>query len=275
MGSGSDANEHPRAAKPCAHCGSKGESDGQQQASPASPRPSPAAEIPPNKIALNTNDEKLLRFIGERKVVLTTECVGHPQSIARSKQRLLTLGLIHDERITVRAGRGGQGMALALTRAGYEWLGIAPGGAGRGGLQHQYLVTRIAREITGSHVEFTLRDKRIDLVFALREEHRDLLNATIKASTTFTTEPLEFAEHASIAIEVEVTDPVKTAPVNAVKNADVHIELTIIATLPNDKEKTIAAIEQLTQEIRKHTILIDALTLLRLTQEIASNGDKT
>jgi len=161
-------------------------------------------------------------------------------------------------------------MALGLTRAGYEWLDLTPGGAGRGGLQHQYLVTRIARGITHSHIEFTLRDKRIDLVFALREEHRDLLNATIQASATFTNEPLELPEHASIAIEVEATDPVKTAPVNAVKNAAVHIELTIIATLPNDLEKTIAAIHKLAPEIRARTILIDALALLRLTQ-IAPN----
>ncbi|MGK2855968.1 MAG: helicase HerA domain-containing protein [Thermoanaerobaculia bacterium] len=214
--------------------------------------------IASNKLALNTSDEALLRSIAKHHVALTTECEGHPQVIARSKKRLLTLGLINEESITVRSGRGGQGKALGLTRDGYDWLGITPGGAGRGGLQHQFLVTRLARAIAQSAIEYTVREKRIDLVLTYRNEHHAYLKEIINGIT----------EGESIAIEIEVTDPVKTAPVNARKNTDAGMSRTIIATLPKERDATLIALNALPKAVRERTTLTDVFTLLA----IASNG---
>jgi hypothetical protein len=214
--------------------------------------------IASNKLALNTSDEALLRSIADHHVALTTECKGHPQAVARSKKRLLTLGLINEETITARAGRGGQGKALGLTRDGYDWLGITPGGAGRGGLQHQFLVTRLARAISHCAIEYTVREKRIDLVLTYRNEHHAYLKVLISG----------IAEGESIAIEIEVTDPAKTAPVNAKKNTDAGMSRTIIATLPKERDATLIALNTLPKAVRERTTLTDVFTLLA----IASNG---
>jgi len=221
---------------------------GQQPAFPAPPRLLPAAGLPetsPNRIALNTNEEKLLRFIGEHKVVLTTECDLHPQQLTRAKQKLLTLGMITEERITARSGRGGQASALAPTPSGCAWLRLTPGGAGGGGLQHQYLVRKLIENIPGAQREVSLDGKRVDVLFTATSEHAWLRNALGIALNT--------GDH--IAIEVEVSDPTKTAPSNLAKNRAAGVTHTIIAVLPADVERTRAALPG--------TIVVNIFDLLR------------
>lgn len=222
---------------------------GQQPALPAPPRLIPAAGIPHNTIALNTNEEKLLRFIGEHRVALTTECEMHPQLLTRAKRKLLTLGLITEERITARAGRGGQANALALTSTGCAWLRLTPGGAGGGGLQHQYLVRRLLHVLPGAQRELSLNGKRVDLLFTYTDEH-----AWISAITGIA---LNSGDH--VAIEVEISQPEKTAPSNIEKNAAAGVRLTLIAVLPGARERTSDALAHLAH----HAIVINVFDLLR------------
>lgn len=205
---------------------------GQQPALPAPPREVSAAEIPYNTIALNTSEETLLRFIGEHRVVLTTECDLHPQLLIRAKKKLLTLGLITEEKITARAGRGGQANALGLTAAGAAWLRLTPGGAGGGGLQHQYLVRKLIERITGAQREVSLNGKRVDILFAYTAAHAGIATAS------------KIAPNAGdpVAIEVEVSDPAKTAPSNIEKNRAAGVRHTIVAVLPQQLERTRAAL---------------------------------
>ena len=204
----------------------------QPPALPAPPRHLPAAGEPTPKIALNTHEETLLRFIGEHHVVLTTECDLHPQLLIRAKKKLLTLGLIHEERITARQGRGGQANALALTASGCAWLRLTPGGAGGGGLQHQYLVRKLIEAIPDAAREVSLGGKRVDLLFTYTDDHAWISDITGIA--------LNIGDH--IAIEVEVSDPVKTAPVNITMNVAAGVCYTIIAVLPTEVERTRAAL---------------------------------
>jgi len=205
----------------------------QQPALPAPPRPTLAAgrELP-QRIALNANEEKLLRFIGDHKVVLTTECALHPQLLTRAKKKLLTLGLITEERITARAGRGGQANALALTPAACAWLGLAQGGAGTGGLQHQYLVRKLLDAIPGAQREVSLAGKRVDVLFTYTDEHAWIARAAKIALNT--------GDH--VAIEVEVSDPAKTGASNIAKNLAAGVTHTILAVLPQQRERTHATL---------------------------------
>jgi hypothetical protein len=230
---------------------------GQRPALPAPPRLYPAAghpELPLNttRIALNTHEEKLLRFIGEHKVVLTTECDLHPQLLIRAKKKLLTLGLITETRITARAGRGGQANALALTATGCQWLRRTPGGAGGGGLQHQYLVRKLIECIPGAQREVSLGGKRVDILFTYTDEHAWL--ATIDPAIA-----LNIGEH--VAIEVEVSDPTKTAPSNVEKNAAAGVRRTIIAVLPGERERTNASLAQRV-ELLATSIVVNVFDLL-------------
>lgn len=226
---------------------------GQRPALPAPPRLLPAAghhEVPRNtRIALNTNEEKLLRFIGEHRIVLTTECELHPQLLIRAKKKLLTLGLITQAKITARAGRGGQANALALTTAGCAWLRLTPGGAGGGGLQHQYLVRKLIEAIPGAEREVSLVGKRVDILFTYTHEHAWIATITGIALNT--------GDH--VAIEVEVSDPTKTAPSNVEKNTAAGVRLTLIAVLPGARERTSDALAQLAH----HAIVINVFDLLR------------
>lgn len=207
---------------------------GEQPALAAPPRHAPAAEEPEvvPKIALNASEEKLLRFIAEHKVVLTTECDLHPQLLTRAKRKLLTLALITEERITARAGRGGQANALGLTATGCAWLGVKPVGAGGGGLQHQHLLRKLINAIPNAEREVSLNGKRVDLLFTCTDEHAWIMTVTNIALNT--------GDH--IAIEVEVSDPTKTAPSNISKNAAAGVTHTIIAVLPNDLARTRATL---------------------------------
>lgn len=231
---------------------------GQRPALPAPPRLLPAAGHPElslnTRIALNTNEEKLLRFIGEHRVVLTTECDLHPQLLIRAKKKLLTLALITQAKITARQGRGGQANALALTAAGCQWLRLPPGGAGGGGLQHQYLVRKLIEAIPGAEREVSLAGKRVDVLFTYTNEHAWI--ATISPTIALNT-----GDH--VAIEVEVSDPAKTAPCNVEKNTAAGVRLTLIAVLPGAHERTSDALAQLAPKLRATPIVVNVFDLLR------------
>lgn len=216
------------------------ETHGQRTALPAPPRP--AAE----KIALNAHEEHVLRTAAEKRVALTTELGLHPQQAARAKKKLITIGLITEERITARPGRGGSAVAIAPTTAGYDWLGQRSGPGG-GGLQHQYLVRKISEQLPGSEIEYDIGGKRVD-IFTLRTES---LQPFLDRVATLTER--QIPSSMAIAIEVETSDPTKTAATNIRKNTAAGLT-TITAVLPKHVE--------LLRRKLPHGIIVDALALL-------------
>jgi hypothetical protein len=228
---------------------------GQQPALPAPPRHLPAAEEPAPKIALNTNERGLLTLIATKGVALTNESPLHPEQLRRAKAKLRTLGYLREERIISHDGRGGSAIALALTDTGHIAAGTTPGGLGGGGLQHQYLVRKLLERTNGSQREVSLGGKRVDILFTYTEEHEWL-------STIDPLIALNTGDH--VAIEVEVSDPTKTAPSNIEKNAAAGVRLTIVAVLPTQVEHTSEALRtQLTAELLATTTVVNVFHLIK------------
>jgi hypothetical protein len=204
----------------------------QDNRQPATAAPSPSAShasaaplIKP--IALNTHAETLLRHTARAGVALTTEAFRdldlHPQAGTRAKKQLLDLALLEEERITIRRGRGGTGVAIRPSKSGYERAGVKRHGT-RGGdsVQHEYLVRALAKRISGARIDARAGTKACDLLIPYNDEKHQQL-ATLLGITPRNGEFL--------AIEVEVSDPERTAPRNIARNDDAGITNTIIATM--------------------------------------------
>lgn len=190
--------------------------------------PSPVApHAAPVPIALGDHASALLMHAATNGVVLTTvafrDLALHPQAGTRAKKQLLDLALIEEERITIRRGRGGTAVAIRPTKPGYERARIKRHGT-RGGdsIQHEYLVRTLAKRITGARIDARAGTKACDLLIPYNRAHHASLAATIGITP---------AEGALIAIEVEVSDPERTAPRNMSRNTDAGIAHTVIATM--------------------------------------------
>ena len=126
------------------------------------PRQQPAPEQP-NVIALNANEEALLRFVATNGGIATVseayDGIGlqHYAAGDAAKTKLLRLGLMTATPIVARGGRGGRALALQLTSAGYERLGSTPPRRSRGGgAQSEYLIQKLHKLLPGSSIEVTL-----------------------------------------------------------------------------------------------------------------------
>jgi hypothetical protein len=193
-------------------------------------RPSPSAAhakaAPLLKIALNTHAERLLTYCARHGVAITSEAFRdlelHPQAGTRAKKQLLDLALIEEERITIRRGRGSTAVAIRPTASGYERAGIKRHGT-RGGdsIQHEFLVRALAQRITDARIDARAGTKACDLLIPYNSAHHAQL------TTILTITP---AEGALIAIEVEVSNPDRTATRNIARNTEAGVAHTIIAT---------------------------------------------
>lgn len=179
------------------------------------------------QVALNTYADALLKYVAKHGVVLTTDAYRdldlHPQAGTRAEKQLLDLALIEEERITIRRGRGGTAVAIRPTAAGYGRAGIKRHGT-RGGdsIQHEYLVRTLAARITNARIEARAGTKACDVLIPYNED----THGTIAKLLGIT--PIEGG---IIAIEVEVSDPQRSAPRNIARNDDAGIAHTIIATM--------------------------------------------
>jgi len=212
------------------------------QPAPAKPSPSAshavAAPLIKPQIALNTHAETLLKLAAQEGVIPTTEAFRHldihPQAGTRAKKQLLDLALIEEERITIRRGRGGTAVAIRPTACGYERAGIKSHGT-RGGdsIQHEYLVRSLAKRITGARIDARAGTKACDLLIPYNAATHQQL-ATLIGIT-----PRD-GEH--IAIEVEVSDPDRTATRNISRNTEAGIAHTIIATMTPLRRKILGVV---------------------------------
>jgi hypothetical protein len=209
---------------------------------PATAAPSPsashaiAAPLLNNKIALTAHAEALLTHTARAGVVLTTEAFRdlalHPQAGTRAKKQLRDLALIEEERITIRRGRGGTAVAIRPTRSGYDRANIKRHGT-RGGdsIQHEYLVRALAKRISGARIDARAGTKACDVLVPYNKDNHGKIAKILGITPT---------DGALIAIEVEVSDPTRTATRNMSRNGDAGIDHTIIATMTPLLRKKIA-----------------------------------
>ena len=226
--------------------------------------PTPAAKpvTPPAErvIALNTAEEALLTVICDAVTPSTPAYKKAGLGLAdgdNAAKRLEQKGLIVRERIVIRPGRGGHGMGLAATSAGYARASKERPVKTRGGdsVQHQYLVQELHRAVSGSTVEGMVGTKSVDLLLPLNTERDKKLLDYLRPHV-----PSGIALNGSvIAIEVEVSDPGKTAPNNLTRNSEAGITLTVIAVLPKDEKPTRNALK----DHPARFVVVNALNLLQ------------
>jgi hypothetical protein len=214
-------------------------------------------------IALNANQERLLHSVVEMIAPVTShyESLGlHPEDGNTARKQLVLLGLITEEPIVVRSGKGGKAIALLPTSAGIERSGIHPPKGTRGGdsVQHQYLVQELAQLLEGAKAEATVGTKSVDLLLTYDEtKHAALVIALNTATPT-----VKLAEGQLVGIEVEISSPDKTIPSNAIKNHTAGIPLTIIAVMPKALPIAKRTILKLDKGLRTTLTLMDALKLI-------------
>lgn len=110
---------------------------------------------------------------------------------------------------------------------------------------------KLIEAIPGAQREVSLDGKRVDVLFRYAEEHAWIATVTGIASNVGD----------CVAIEVEVSDPAKTAPSNVEKNTAAGVRHTLIAVLPGARERTSDALAHLTP----HAIVLNVFDLLRRT----------
>lgn len=251
----------------------------------APPEPPPTINHATNKpsleqpVALNKTQEALLRSIGDRLRPETEHYAGlgiHPQTGTRAMKQVVSLGLARVERIVVRPGRGDSTNCPILTKPGYERLNSKSRTGTRGGdsIQHQYLVQEYARLITTSSIETKLGEKSIDLVFRYDPARHDGLASVLdKVGRSLTTTPVTITSGLLCALEVEVSDPLRTGITNVIQNHDAGIALNILAVMPAKLlEATSELKERLDHGLQESVIVAGALEFLQALRQEKDDG---
>lgn len=215
-------------------------------------------------IALNTNQERLLRSVVGMIAPVTGhyETLGlHPEDGNTARKQLVLLGLITEAPIVVRSGKGGKALALLPTSAGIERSDIRPPKGTRGGdsVQHQYLVQELSLLLQGSQAEAMVGDKSVDILLTYDETKHAALWIALN---TLANPPIALTDGHILAIEVEISSPDKTIPSNAAKNHAAGIPRTIIAVMPKSLPVAKQAIAKLDEGLRTTLTLVDALQFL-------------
>jgi hypothetical protein len=230
---------------------------------------SPHPVIPSNRaserssppIALNKNQERLLRSVVERIAPVTAhyERLGlHPDDGNAARQQLVLLGLATVEALTVGSGRGRRSICLIPTSSGIERSGTKPprGRRAPASAQHIFLAQEFARLLSGK-AEAMVGTKSVDVLLTYRADKHAALGMALN---TLASPPVNLTEGQVLAIEVEISSPEKTIPSNVTKNAG--ISLTIIAAMPKALPVAKRALAKLPHGLRRTATLIDALQLL-------------
>jgi len=230
-----------------------------QPVTPTEQRPDPdAAERPPVK--LTVHEERLLRTTTEKLWIATRAYEAAKlsrQAGQNAKDKLVKLDLLATASILVRAGRGGNALAIAPTPAGYELLGRKRPKGTKGGdsAQHRWLIQELAAAIHKAQIEVLLGGKSIDLLIPFDQHHHHLL--------LFHMEGKELSAGALLALEVETSAPTRTAVNNITKNSAVGVAHTIVAVLPKHVAATTASLEKrLPKKLRDSYSVVNVFELL-------------
>lgn len=105
--------------------------------------------------------------------------------------------------------------------------------------------------------------KAIDLVLAYNAIKHAKFLEFIKERGVTLANPVPPCDGDVIAIEVEVSTPEKTAPSNVEQNCNHGVALNVVAVLPKEVKKTLAALRAaLDLELHSRVVVVDALQLL-------------
>lgn len=237
---------------------STGQPTPSQTAAPSSSPPSRVApvveKIPSNRrIPLNKHAAAIIEDVANNPLTLTTPCF-HRSKLRlsegdRAKTLAIDVGLLESHRVRTGAGRGKTGSALRLTAAGWAWLGRKPPKGTRGGdsVQHEFLITELARRIPHSKIETLGADLVIPYNSATHEQLRRALEELSERTIALNDGDL-------IVAEVESARPELTTPRNVER--DTGFALTIIATLGKTDEL------QRTFGVAERVVIVDVLRLL-------------
>jgi len=213
---------------------------------------------PPLKISVN--EERLLRTATEKLWIATQayEAAALSRSAGQSsKDHLVTLGLLETHRILVKAGRGGNALAISPTAAGYELLGRKrpKGTKGGDGAQHRWLIQGFAACIPGAQVEVAIGGKSVDLLA--------VYDPQLHLPAVFYMENNELQPGAHLALEVETSAPARTALNNITNNAQAGVAFTIVAVLPKHVARTTASLaERVPHDLQDAYTVVDVFELL-------------
>lgn len=239
--------------------------------------PPPATPPPGAPVALGEAQAKLLQAIDQLQMPMSTEAYAAAglslQAGDRAAKHLESIDLLARNPVVARNGRGGKAIALQLTNAGYERLGKKPPHGLRGGSspQHTYIVTNLARQIPGAHIEQRLGEKSIDLVFRANPALIALID---RLAECLCTTPAQVMTGDLIALEVEAsfddTDATKTSVRNATADLAAGATTVILATMKTTREAVSDEfLRQLPSSLHSRIWVTDALDLLCALKERA------
>jgi hypothetical protein len=239
------------------------------EGAPSAVKNRPAAPPADPVVALTPREEALLNVVCEGVTPSTAAYSKADLSLAggdEAAKRLEQKGLILRERIVFHSGRGGHGIGLAPTPAGLARASKERRVKTRGGdsVQHQFFVQELHCALPGSTVEAMVGRKQVDLLVALdTRRHGRLLEAIMAGSPTIGSPCPPLETGALVAIEVETSDPTKTAPSNIAKNSASGLALTITAVLPSEvKALRTELATSVPSELQSRYIVVNCLDLL-------------
>jgi hypothetical protein len=227
----------------------------QESPTPIEERPIPT----PGTGLLNRNERALLHYILEHEPILISEAITdiplHPQQAARALKKLMDLQLASTEPIIARRGRGGKANAISATNHAATLLDTSRMRQSRGqtSAQHRFLATRIAQRIEGAQIEVDLNGKSVDILVMHATAQR-----LVPLIARLANQQISLRDGELIAIEIETSDPAKTALVNITKNRERGVALTVIATITPLLVQRLSAPD---------VIVLDAIELLAALQE--------
>ncbi|HPR64224.1 MAG TPA: hypothetical protein PK014_08375 [Thermoanaerobaculia bacterium] len=225
---------------------------------------------PSPKTSITEKERKLLEAVVMKIQPSTSSYrdagIEHNQVGHRLKQSMVAKGLLKEQRIIGRAGRGGWFTALQPTQKAIQTFGLKRPKLTRGGdsLQHQYLCQEYAALIPGAKVDFKLGDKSMDLFFLYKDTlHRTLFKNLILNSHPLTKTPLKFPEDDGYCcIEIEVSSS-NNALCNVEKDHDAGACFIIEAVMPSHVDKAVQHLMcKVPEEIKPRVAVMDALILL-------------
>jgi len=239
----------------------------------------PTAPSPP--LALSKAEEGLLRAVAPRPLPATTayrRAELHPQTADRARDKLVSLNLLQVERIAIRTGRGGSAVVLAPTRAGFERIGKPMPRSTRGGdsLAHQYYAIELG-DALGAMLETKIGDKAIDLLLRFDPTKHAALAAFLSTQSpgdTALRAITALGESSLLAVEIEASDPMKTASANVRRNHANGITLTIVAVLPRVLDATKVSLQQKLTPAEGPWMVVDVLRLLDHVRPNTGHGAK-
>lgn len=181
--------------------------------------------------------------------------------VGKARKNAERLGYLTAEDIPVGRGRGKTGTALQATPATYNLLKITPKYAtlGGDGPLHAWIVSILARHLPGSIVDQTFNGTSADIILRVTNDHEAFIALLDRHAHHLLQEPMMITAGMLLAIEVESSQPTKTAKNNLKNHAGADAVCFLVV---KDLMGTIASLTDAIPEAEQHKVRIaDALII--------------